>query len=87
MKSYAAVQAFGLGIFQAGLDRAERQINGKDWLFEQMIIADFALFCLERWSVVNGIGSLGGNCQAHYERLWSRAAIRHAIESETKSSS
>jgi glutathione S-transferase len=79
---HPAVQAFGLGIFQAGLDRAERQINGKDWLFEKLSIADFALFYLAHWSVVNGLGSLGQNCQAHHDRLWSRAAIRQAIESE-----
>ncbi len=84
---YAAVKAMGLGIFQAGLDRAERQINGKDWLFEQMTIADFALFYLEHWSVVNGIGSLGQNCQAHHDRLWSKIEIRRAIESETMPSS
>ena len=84
---HAAVKALGLGIFQAGLDRAERQINGKDWLFEQMSIADFALFYLEHWSVVNGIGSLGQNCQAHHDRLWSKIEIRRAIESETIASS
>ena len=80
---HAAVKALGLRTFQAGLDRADRQINGKDWLFDKMSIADFALFFLERWVVVNGIGSLGPGCQAHYERLWSNAAIRRAIESET----
>ena len=81
---HAAVKARGLGIYQAGLDLAERQINGKDWLFDKMTIADFALFFLERWCVVNGIGALGQNCQAHYGRLWSRIEIRHAIESETR---
>lgn len=80
---HAAVQAFGLGIYQAGLDRAERQINGKDWLFDKMSIADFALFYLERWSVVNGIGSLGPRCQAHHDRLWAKPEIRRALESET----
>ncbi|WP_213958734.1 MULTISPECIES: glutathione S-transferase family protein [unclassified Variovorax] len=84
---HAAVKAFGLGIFQAGLDRAERQINGKDWLFDKMTIADFALFYLEHWSVVNGIGSLGPSCQAHHDRLWSKAEIRRAIESEALTSS
>ena len=84
---HAAVKAFGLGIYQAGLDRAERQINGRDWLFEKMTIADFALFYLERWSVLNGIGSLGPHCRAHHERLWSRIEIRRAIESETIPSS
>jgi glutathione S-transferase len=79
---HAAVKAQGLGIFQAGLERAERQINGKDWLFEKMSIADFALFYLEHWSVVNGIGSLGHACQAHHDRLWSKIEIRRAIESE-----
>lgn len=79
---HAVVQAFGLGVFQAGLDRAEQQISGKDWLFEHMSIADFALFYLERWSVLNGIGSLGPHCQAHYNRLWSKTHIRGAIESE-----
>lgn len=82
-KDHETVKAFGLQVFQAGLDRAERQIDGKDWLFDRMSIADFALFYLERWSVVNGLGVLGANCSAHYERLWSRAAIRRAIESET----
>lgn len=84
---HAAVKALGLGIFQAGLERAEQQIHGKDWLFENMTIADFALFYLEHWSVVNGIGSLGPNCQAHHDRLWSRIEIRRAIESETIQSS
>lgn len=84
---HAAVKAFGLGVFQAGIDRAERQINGKDWLFEQMSIADFALFYLEHWSVVNGIGSLGPNGLAHHDRLWSRIDIRRAIESEARAAS
>ena len=83
---HPAVKAFGLGVFQAGLDRAERQIDGKEWLFEKMTIADFALFYLEHWSVVNGIGSLGRSCQAHHDRLWSKSAIRCAIESETTTS-
>ena len=76
------MKAFGLTIFQAGLDRAERQIGGKEWLFETMSIADFALFYLEHWSVLNGIGSLGPNCQAHHDRLWANADIRRAVESE-----
>lgn len=84
---HVKVKALGLGIFQAGLDRAEQQINGKDWLFQKMTIADFALFYLEHWSVLNGIGSLGKNCQAHHNRLWSKIEIRRAIESETISSS
>lgn len=83
---HPAVKAFGLGVYQAGLDRAERQINGKDWLFDQLTIADFALFYLERWSVVNGIGVLGPSCKAHYDRLWNRGEIRRAIESETMAS-
>ena len=80
---HAAVKAMGLLIYQTGLERAERQINGKEWLFEKMSIADFALFYIEHWSVLNGIGSLGRNCQAHHDRLWSKIEIRHAIESET----
>ncbi|WP_029528057.1 glutathione S-transferase family protein [Polaromonas glacialis] len=84
---HATVKSFGLGVFQAGLDRAERQINGKDWLFEKMSIADFALFYLEHWCVVNGIGSLGDNCRSHHDRLWTNIEIRRAIESETITSS
>lgn len=79
---HAAVRATGLGIFQAGLDRAERQINGKDWLFDQMSIADFAFFYLAHWSVVNGIGSLGPAGRALHDRLWAKPAIRRALESE-----
>lgn len=82
---HAAVKAQGLDIFQTGLDRAERQINGKEWLFGEMTIADFALFYLEHWTVVNGVGSLGPSCQAHHDRLWSKIEIRRAIESETLS--
>jgi len=73
----------GWRMFVAGLDRAERQINGKDWLFEKMSVADFALFYLERWCVVNGIGSLGPHCQAHHDRMWAKPEIRRALESET----
>ena len=80
---HAQVQAFGLTVFQAGMDRAERQIGAKDWLFESLTIADFALFYLEHWSVVNGIGMLGPNCRAHHDRLWSKPAIQHAIRSES----
>ncbi len=83
---HGAVKAFGLGIFQAGLDRAERQINGKDWLFEHKSIADFALFYLAHWSVVNGIGSLGPHARALHDRLWANAAIRRAVESEAMAS-
>ncbi|MEN0106769.1 MAG: glutathione S-transferase C-terminal domain-containing protein [Pseudomonas sp.] len=79
---HPAVKAQGLKIFQAGLDRAERQINGKDWLFERLSIADFALFYLEHWSVLNGIGTLGPDCQAHHDRLWAIPEIRRAVESE-----
>lgn len=79
---HEAVKTQGLKIFQAGLDRAERQINGKDWLFETLTIADFALFYLEHWSVLNGIGSLGPGCQAHHDRLWAKDHIRRAVESE-----
>jgi len=82
VSDHVAVQEQGLKIFQEGLDRAEQQINGKEWLFDQMSIADFALFYLERWSIVNGIGSLGLNCEAHFNRLWSKIEIRQAIESE-----
>src|SRR5258706_8821986 len=56
---HAAGKAHGLGIFQAGLDRAERQINGKDWLFQQITIPDFALFYPEHWSVAKVIRLLG----------------------------
>lgn len=80
---HAAVEAFGLGIYQAGLDRAEKQINGKEWLFDKMSIADFALFYLARWSVVNGIGVLGPGCRALYERLSSKPEIRRALASES----
>jgi glutathione S-transferase len=80
-----SVRTLGLGIYQTGLDRAEQQLHDKEWLFGQLSIADFALFYLERWSVVNGIGALGHNCQAHFERLWSKIEIRRAIESETTS--
>jgi glutathione S-transferase len=79
---HEAVKALGLRTFQAGLDRAEKQMNGKPWLFDRLSIADFALFFLERWVVVNGIGVLGPACQAHVARLWSKAAIRRAVESE-----
>lgn len=79
---HPAVRAQGLKVFQAGLDRAERQIDGKEWLFAKLSIADFALFYLEHWSVLNGIGSLGPGCQAHHDRLWSKVAIRRAVESE-----
>lgn len=82
VSDHVAVQEQGLKIFQDGLDRADQQINGKKWLFDQMSIADFALFYLERWSIVNGIGSLGPNCQSHFNRLWSKIEIRQAIESE-----
>ncbi|GAB3109598.1 glutathione S-transferase [Aestuariicella hydrocarbonica] len=79
---HEAVKAQGLKIFQAGLDRAEQQIGGKEWLFDKMSIADFALFYLEHWCVLNGIGTLGPRCQAHHDRLWSKVEIRHAVESE-----
>lgn len=69
-------------LFQAALDRADRQLDGKEWLFEHLTIADFALFFLENWAITNGIGAVGSNCRRHYERLMSRSAIRSAIESE-----
>jgi len=79
---HEAVKAQGLKVFQAGLNRAEQQIGGKEWLFNKMSIADFALFYLEHWCVLNGIGTLGPGCQAHHDRLWAKPDIRRAVESE-----
>jgi glutathione S-transferase len=79
---HPTVQAQGLAIFQAGLDRAEQQLQGQDWLFGRLSIADFALFYLGRWGVVNGLGALGQNVRAHHDRLWSRPAIQRALASE-----
>jgi glutathione S-transferase len=83
LSDHAAVKALGIGIFQAGIDRAETLLESHEWLFGALSIADFALFYLEHWALSTDIGVLGPNCKAHHERLWSKEKIRRAIESES----
>jgi hypothetical protein len=45
--------------------------------------ASLALFVLAHWCVVNGIRSVGSQCKARHEGLWSMTAIRRAIETDT----
>lgn len=76
------VQRQGLAIYQAGLDRAEEMLAGRDWLFGRLTIADFALFYLEFWSVQNRAGRLGPRCRTHYDLLMARPRIAAAVAAD-----
>jgi len=76
---HAAVQAIGRQIFSEGMGLAERELDGREWLFGSLGIADFALFYLEYWAVNNGDVEIGPNCRAHYERIAARPGITEVI--------
>lgn len=74
------VKERGLEIFRSGFDLFDRVLEDRPFVAGSFSIADAALFYAEWWMVNRLDGRLPRNCNAHYERLIDRAAVRRALD-------
>ncbi len=78
---YAAVKAQGLEIVQKAFLIVNDCLAGRDFVSNHFTIADAALFYVEFWANRIEI-SLPEHCQAHYQRLLKRPAVRQVLMEE-----
>lgn len=78
---HEAIQAQGRDIIDKAFELVNKWLEGKDYLAEQFSIADAALFYVEFWAVRTDI-PLPENCQAHYQRMLQRPAVRQVLAEE-----
>lgn len=82
---HAAIREQGREIIEQGFALFERQLAGLKFVADSFSIADAALFYVEFWAVKSGI-ALPPHCQAHYQSLLSRPAVRQVLAEEGYSS-
>jgi glutathione S-transferase len=82
---YEAVKARGQEIVNAAFVIVNELLAGRDYVVEQFGIADAALFYVEFWANYLKM-SLPENCEAHYQRLLKRPAVRQVLMEEGYSS-
>ena len=75
------VRARGREIFENGLALMDQALEGKDYLTGRFSIADAALFYVEFWAGRVSI-PLPPNCQAHFDRMMARPAVRSVMLEE-----
>lgn len=78
-RDFPKIQSEGRVIFQACLDHCEKALSGNEFICGCLSLADFALLYLEYWAVVKGEGSLGPNCQRHYQAMSHRPAVARVL--------
>lgn len=78
---HAAVEARGRQIIDQGFALMNDLLAGRDYVLEQFSIADAALFYVEFWAVRSQI-ALPPHCQAHYQRMLTRPAVRQVLAEE-----
>ncbi len=76
-----AIKAEGREIVASALIAIDTELAGKDYVGGGFSIADAALFYVEFWADKTGM-TLSRNCQAHYERMKSRPAVRQVLAEE-----
>jgi glutathione S-transferase len=76
------VKARGREIFEKGLALMSKALEGKDYVAGKFSVADAALFYVEFWAAARMKMALPKNCQAHYERMINRPAVKRALEQE-----
>ncbi len=76
-----AIKAEGREIAGSGLIAVDAELAGKDYVAGDFSIADAALFYVEFWADKTGM-TLPRNCQAHYERMKTRPAVRQVLAEE-----
>lgn len=77
-----AVKARGKEIFEKGLTIMDKALGGKDYVVGPFSIADAALFYVEFWGVARLKLALPANCNAHYQRMLARPAVKRMLEQE-----
>ena len=76
-----AIKAEGREIVASALIAMDAELAGKDYVAGSFSIADAALFYVEFWADKTGM-KLPRNCQAHYERMKTRPAVRQVLAEE-----
>jgi glutathione S-transferase len=77
-----AVKARGKEIFEKGLGIMDKALAGKDYVVGPFSIADAALFYVEFWGAARLKIALPANCNAHYQRMLARPAVKRMMEQE-----
>jgi glutathione S-transferase len=77
-----AVKARGKEIFEKGLGIMDKALAGKDYVVGPFSIADAALFYVEFWGAARLKLPLPANCNAHYQRMLARPAVKRMMEQE-----
>ena len=77
-----AVKARGKEIFEKGLAIMDKALAGKEYVAGQFSIADAALFYVEFWGAARLKLTLPANCNAHYQRMLARPAVKRMMEQE-----
>ena len=78
---YEAVKAQGLEIVKKSFAIVNALLAGRDFVVNHFTIADAALFYVEFWANRIEI-PLPENCQAHYQRLLNRPAVKQVLLEE-----
>lgn len=78
---HVAIQARGREIVTQGFAVMNEVLAGKDYVVGSFSIADAALFYVEFWADKINL-ELPPNCQAHYQRMLQRPAVRRVLLEE-----
>lgn len=78
---YPAVKAQGLEIVNKAFVIVNNCLAGRDFVVNHFTIADAALFYVEFWANRIEI-TLPENCQAHYQRMLKRPAVKQVLMEE-----
>ncbi|MFZ2725292.1 MAG: glutathione S-transferase N-terminal domain-containing protein [Methylococcaceae bacterium] len=78
---YPAIKARGEKIVTEAFAIVNTQLAGRDYVVSQFSIADAALFYVEFWAKHLKM-ILPENCEAHYQRLLKRPAVRQVLMEE-----
>jgi glutathione S-transferase len=78
---FESIQARGREIVNAGFAVMNELLAGKDFVVGSFSIADAALFYVEFWADKIKL-ALPPNCQAHYQRMLQRPAVRQVLLEE-----
>ena len=76
------VKARGREIFEKGLALMDKNLAGKEYVVGPFSIADAALFYVEFWGAARLKLALPANCNAHYQRMLARPAVKRMMEQE-----
>jgi glutathione S-transferase len=77
-----AVKSRGREIFEKGLAIMDKALAGKEYVAGPFSIADAALFYVEFWGAARLKMTLPANCNAHYQRMLARPAVKRMMEQE-----